>query len=238
MRINFNSYLWIIPFLSFVIGYQAVRSLLSAQAIQTPAVLGLHIHDAIKQLSAYQLNVRILKEKEDTNLDEGTIISQSPEPGKKIKPQQSVFLVITRKPPKAETPSCYGLTRDKIEQLAQEKALRLKIYTLESTHPLDTCFVQSPQPKEKMTSDTLTVYISAGNSPIRIFPSFKNKKLTEVMRFLSGYNIKPLVQHDRAQFDDHECDSCIITDQRPKAGALIDLKKPFAVQLTVSQATV
>jgi beta-lactam-binding protein with PASTA domain len=233
MRINFSSYLWVVPFLAFIIGYQSMRWLLYAPVIQTPAVLGLHIHDAIKQLSAYQLNVRILQEKEDTNLDEGTIISQSPEPGKKIKPHQSVFLVITRKPPRLETPHVYGLSLEKIKEIAQEKGLRLKVHVLESSYPTDTCFAQLPLPKEKMDGDILTVYISAGNSAMRIVPQFKHKKLSEVIQFLAQYNIKPQIQHVFVQPEDHDCAQCIITDQRPLAGSLIDLRKPLAIQLTV-----
>jgi len=85
------SFIWIVPFLAFIAGYQVVRLLTHTQTVYVPSVLGLHLTDAIRRLSADQLNVRILAEKEDPDLDEGMIISQTPEQGTLVKPHQSLF---------------------------------------------------------------------------------------------------------------------------------------------------
>src|SRR5205085_11984966 len=103
--------------------------------LETPSVIGQHIHDAIKLLSTHHLNARILSEKEDLDLPEGIVISQSPVQGQKIKSQQSIFLVVTRRPPKAQAPRLFGLNNEESNANTQKKGIQLKSYSIESICP-------------------------------------------------------------------------------------------------------
>jgi beta-lactam-binding protein with PASTA domain len=228
-----TSFLWVFPFISFLLGYQAFSLFSSKSVLQTPSVLGKQIHDAIKELSFYQLNVRILKEKDDPDFPDGIVISQSPQPSSSIKPHKSVFLVITRKPPKPEAPNLYGLTPNKASKLVAEKALRLKTFELESMYPKDTCIAQSPSPAQPVNQNNIIAYISSGTTSLRIFPVLKNRNLQEVRSFLKDFNIQFQVHHTTELKESHTCTNCIIVDHRPLAGSLVDLRKPFTVQLTV-----
>ena len=60
-----STYLWLLPFLSFLCGYQLIRSLYTVNTLTTPSIIGKEIQDAIKILSDNNLNPRILTEKED-----------------------------------------------------------------------------------------------------------------------------------------------------------------------------
>lgn len=240
MRISISSYLWIIPFISFFIGYQTLRLIFYSKQVQTPNVLGLNLNDAIKKLSSYQLNVRILKEKEDSDLPEGTIISQSPEPLRNIKPYQSVFLVITCKKPPMISPNMVNLTLEEAQNVVDKKGLNLKKYYLESSYPSDTIIAQIPESGQNMTNDIVTVYVSAGSSSVRVFPDLVKKTVKQAKEFLNEYDLDAKIYHENESkaegnqnSEPHDCKNCIIINQIPLPGTLVDLKKTFTVQLTV-----
>ena len=68
---SIKSFLWIAPFVAFLVGYQVLRFLSHTEAIEVPSIVGMHIHDAIRILSADKLNVRILDEKSDPDAQRG-----------------------------------------------------------------------------------------------------------------------------------------------------------------------
>jgi serine/threonine-protein kinase len=192
------------------------------------------MHDAIKILSADKLNVRILAEKEDPDSPEGIIISQTPAQGKKIKPQQSVFLVITRKPPRIQAPSLCGLPLEDAKKKAAQARIALQTHAIESSYPKDNVIAQNKLPGEELIDKTMTLSVSAGDTPLRIMPDLRGKKAEEVVRFLKPFNIKVEVTHPD-QEKDHVCSSCLIIDQRPHVGSIIDLAKAPVVQLTTQK---
>ncbi len=222
----FKNFLWILPFLSFLGGYQLLRMLSHVEEVEVPAVVGLHMHDAIKNLSFHRLNVRILAEKEEQDLPEGLILTQTPAAGKKVKPQQSIFLVTTRQPPKPRAASFFGLTKNEAQALAQQRGLTLKYAELESMLPQGTCIAQSAEPGAELPDKTVAVLFSQGSSTIRLFPDIKGKSLEEVTSFFQPYDIQVIVSPPVS--------SGIISDQRPLPGTLIDLKKPPTVHLALN----
>lgn len=239
MRTIFISLLWILPFISFLGGYQLLRTLTHTEIIEVPPVVGLHIHDAIKTLSAYQLNVRILAEKEDADLQPGTIISQTPAQGTKVKPHQSIFLVITRQPAKPKSLSFYGLTKQQATAKAQSAGITLTFYELESAYPAGTIFAQSIQPGYELADKTMQLLVSTGANSIRIMPYLKGHLASEVTTFFAPFGIKVNVESALQQplaltesESTHRKPGTII-EQRPAAGTFIDLKKPAVINITV-----
>ncbi len=230
MRTIIKSFLWVIPFISFLAGYQLLRTLSHVEVIEVPQVVGLHMHDAIKTLSSFQLNVRILAEREDPDVPEGIIISQMPMHGTKVKPHQSIFLVITRRPPKPRAPSLYGLPQDEAAAKALEVGIHLKAYPLESMHPIGSVIAQNTMPLQEVSDKAMAVYVSSASPQMRIFPELKGRIVGEVVKFFSSFDIKVEVSHPGAE--GHDCSSCVIVDQRPLAGTFIDLKKPLTVHVT------
>jgi eukaryotic-like serine/threonine-protein kinase len=233
VRISFLSFLWILPFFCFLGGYQLVRFFSDHGIIEAPAVVGQHIHDAIKLLSQYHLNARILTEKEDNDLPEGIVLSQSPPQGQKVKAHQSVFLVVTRKPPQLQAPSLYGMTLNEATTAAQAQGVQLKAYGVESVSPQGTSIAQNAHPQDQLIDGTLTAYFSEGTTPIRVFPDLKGKKVSQVVAFLKEYGIQAKLTHTQEIEEHHTCSFCTVLAQRPLAGALISLKRPLTVQLTV-----
>jgi len=57
-----------------------------------PSTLGKNIQEAAGILSSNNLGMRILAEREDAILPEGMVLDQIPKPGRKIRPNQHVFV--------------------------------------------------------------------------------------------------------------------------------------------------
>lgn len=217
------SFVWVVPFIAFIAGYLLVRGLTHTETITVPAIMGLHLTDAIRTLSSDSLNVRILAEKEDPDLHEGMILSQTPEPGTLVKPHQSIFLVITCKPLKPQAPTLLGTTLSQAQVRARNASITLKTYTLESPIPQGRVIAQSVMPRRDVKENSLTIYTSKGSTPLRIFPQLKGKKPDEVTSFFGLYDIPVSVKGPHNK---------VIKDQRPLAGTLIDIRKPLVVEVT------
>lgn len=236
MSFKLQSLLWMVPFVCFLGGYQLLRIFTHREIIETPAVVGLHIADAIKIFSRFNLNTRILTEKEDLDLPEGIIISQSPAAGQKVKAHQSIYLVSTRHPAKPQAPRLEGLTLSQAQAVAKQENIRLKTAFLESNALQNKCFAQNVRAGEELESKNILAYFSTGTTSVRILPDLKNRLVSDVLPFLKNYAIDTVVTHAHGSPDDaeHVCDACLVTEQRPLAGTLVDLKKPLTVHLTVT----
>jgi beta-lactam-binding protein with PASTA domain len=222
-----SSFLWMAPFICFFAGYMLIRSMTHTYEVSMPSIVGLHINDAIRILSADQLNVRILAETEDPDLAEGTILSQTPERGKLVKAHQSIFLVLSRKPARALAPHLTGLACSKAHLVAKEARLKLKEYAFESSYPVGTCIGQEVSPDNEVAHGMLTIYCSAGSTPLKIFPRLSGKTVDEVKTFFARYDIPVHVQGSETD---------LIRDQRPLAGTVVTVSKPFVVELVTTQS--
>ena len=77
-----KKYLWILPFLSFLLGYQFLSTLTTVHELKVPPLVGLSVTEAVKVLSDNNLNARIMAEKEEPDLRR--LWEESLSPGCKI----------------------------------------------------------------------------------------------------------------------------------------------------------
>ena len=228
-----KNFFWLLPFASFLAGYLILSLIFDRHDVETPNLVGKQAQEALMVLSACNLNPRILTQKEEPDLPVGTIVSQSPGAGKIIKANQSVFLVISRKPGKIKVPVLVGKTVNDIEQMAEKEALQLKQYQLMSNYPAGRCFGQSPVAGGTLDEKKIMAYISAGNNVPVLMPDLKGKAVTSVLEFLESHGCAVQVSHNAPCDEAHVCSDCIIIDQRPMAGSLVLLTGtiPLHVQL-------
>lgn len=216
------SYLWTIPFLSFLGGYYVMSTLYTNKTIPTPSVVGMQLNQAVRLLSDQQLNVRILAEKEDADLPAGTIISQNPPAKSLIKPNQSIFLVVSTTPQPTHVPRLIGCTEAEIEQIAQKQNIRYKIYPLECKYPANTCCAQWPAPGSILDTHPLILYMAQNKHKPILMPDLRGHSVPAVADFLTNHDMVPELMHHPSVPDGHICSSaCIVTDQRPIAGSLV-----------------
>jgi len=231
---------WFIPFLCFLTGYYSMRFIYHTNQIETPSLIGMQLPDAFAILSAHNLYPRILQEREDSDLPAGTILSQTPAPQTQIKPQQSVFLIISKPAPLPRAPLCINASKKSIMTQTQARKIRAKFYALPSIYPIDHAFAQYPAANQ-IVNDTMIVYLSCGTRKPVILPNFKELTVQEAKEYLATHPITLSLTHVRSAHGEpsrttHDCSSCIILDQRPLPGSIIalDESKPLPLSLQVA----
>ncbi len=225
-----HSILWAVPFVSFLMGYYSLHVLYTIPEIATPSVVGKQLPEAVKILSDYNLNARLMAEKEDPDLPDYTIVSQTPRQDAKIKAHQSVFLVLTRQPEKPVAPHLIGETAKAIQQKTAKNHIRCKTYPIASHHPTGHCIAQFPRPEDPVEDNFLICYISSGNKKMVLWPDFRGKTLESVQEFLAEHLLVPEIQGSPGKGSE-----ALIADQRPLPGTIVDLstiKKP-TIQLYI-----
>lgn len=184
-------------------------------------------------LAQSKLNARLIRQKEDPDLQEGTILNQIPSAGQLIKPHQTIFLVVSRHPQRENTPLLKGKFNKDCIDILRKRKIRYHAFSLQAPQPKDLCIAQIPEPDQPLSTDGVTIYFAADSNADVIFPDFVGYSVHEVSQFLAEYGIKPQIFHLNRSVENHSCSGCIIKEQRPLAGSFVNLKTPFLVQLKV-----
>lgn len=231
-----RKFLWTLPFICFASGYFLLTKLYPVKEIQTPAVVGKNLQEACTLLAQHSLNCRLVALKEDPLLPASTVISQNPQAGQKIKPNQTVFIVASTHPEKNVAPDFVLKNMNEIEADLNQKNIRAKTYQIPSALKENSCVAQWPEAGLTLENNKMILYCAHQiNKPI-IMPNLKNKKVSTVTDFLTQNNITfELVHESIIENAAHECSECTVIEQRPLAGSIITLdpQKKFRIQLQV-----
>lgn len=213
----------------------------NTKELYTPNLIGKSLQESCEILSEKNLNIRILGRKEDPTLPPYTIISQTPQENEKIKPHQSVYVVITAQGSTCNAPNLIGRSRDEIKEQLEKLGIKTTMHAVPSPYPTNTCIAQSPAPGERIEENTITIYYAKQNNKQILWPNFIGKNLGVVKDLLATINISPQIisqssfmKNSHAEQNEFP-DSSIVLDQRPRAGTLLTLdeNKPINVQLMV-----
>ena len=228
-----NVFWLIIPFASFLIGYLAMEYFSYSRSIQTPAIIGKSIHEAVSLLSPCHLTLQIAEEREVEDLPEGTIIQQTPNALARIKPRHSVFCIISKK----TIPTAPAVTGKLVKNITDEiTGITLKEYGVESIQPAGTIVAQDPQYGQPLTDKSLTVYIAQNGAKSAIIPVFLNHPVSDIKTFVETYPVNLEIIHADTVSDRHQCNTeCLVIDQRPRAGTVVSLdpENPLHCELFV-----
>lgn len=222
------------PFFCFTIGYIACHMFIHTDEIILENVIGKTLQESIAILSHNNLNVRLLHEREDSVLPEGTVLDQIPKPFQHVKPNQSIFVTVSKKTSPLEVPDFTGQSNQEIVTRAEKLGIDLTTITISHATPQGRCIAQTPIAGSLFEKNQhMTIYCSSGNKQQLIIPSFINKPLKDVEQAIKKTFASLEIFHLSYVDDDHTCDSCIVIDQRPQPGALIYDDKPLTIQLQV-----
>ncbi|KKQ32687.1 MAG: Protein kinase [candidate division TM6 bacterium GW2011_GWF2_37_49] len=219
---------WIIPFLGFVFGYLGTYFFVQQHSIITPNVIGKGIQESAEILSKHRLGVRFLKELEDSSLPEGVIMDQFPRGGDKIRPNQNIFITVSKKPRIFLTPDFLCLKQKDILAISAKNGIDVSIIPIFSQSSANTCIAQNPKPMVDMSRRRVVACISRGMFPLVIIPNLKGALVQDVKSLLRQYDV---------QFDvvgtSTSSDGCKIIEQSPVAGSIIAVDRPVQIQLQV-----
>lgn len=230
-------YIWLLPFFSFLIGYQFLSYLYRIDTIATPSVVGMSLQNAFPLLSDHNLNPRLLAVKEDPDLPTGTILSQTPLAHTQIKQNQAVYLVLSHQPPKIPAPALINQSERDITQTLKPHGIHNKLYTLKtSSYPSGRCIGQFPPAGTLLDEKKIITYMASDEQKPILLPNFKEKSAIEVTEFLDARSIAYTLTHHKSPAPGHACtETCIIHDQRPLAYSIVSHseKNPLHVQLQI-----
>ncbi len=233
-----SNYFWILPFFCFFAGYLLLQRMYNVDQLEAPSLVGKQLQDAVAELSIHNLNIRLIDQKEDPDLPQGTILSQTPAVGQKIKPHQAIHVVISKQQQKKVCPSLLEKTATEIETELTDLKIHNKSYMVPSTQPVNTCVAQFPSAGAVLDEPRVITYLSSGNDKPILMPNLKGKTAAQATEFFKQHAATTTLEiiHANPQPNDHVCgEQCIVVDQRPLAGSIerLDQHKPLLVQLQV-----
>jgi beta-lactam-binding protein with PASTA domain len=229
-------FLWTIPFLSFIIGYLVLSRWYPIHEFDTPNLIGLSIAQASIIASHHHLNIRILAQKEEVSLEPGTVLAQTPEANQKVKPQQSIFLVIAKEPLTLVMPPCIGKLKDEVDEFFTKQSVRIRYYYVPSNKPKDYCVAQFPTAGRGIGGQKVMIYLSQDTHNPVVVPNFSQILVSDVLEFLQSYSVTTELMHEHSyQPILKPNSSALVVDQRPLAGSIVTLMpdKPLHIQLLV-----
>lgn len=234
--LQLSRFLWLMPFASFIFGYLLVSFLHTQPVLHTPAITGKPLDQAVLILSESNLNIRVVGQKEETQLPEGTILSQTPAAGSTIKVQQALYVTIAKKPLPLAMPLLIGKSHAQAIAELEKLSLHAKIYHISSDQPEGTIIAQFPDQGFSTHEQSIILYAAKDPEKPIIMPSFKQRPLEQVISFLELNGITPTILHTQTT-PDHRCTNCVVVDQRPLAGTFFkrSKEKPLQVQLQVAE---
>lgn len=236
MKNIFTNILYCIPFIFFIIGYSALSWLTHVNTVIVPQLVGMSLADSITQLSALQLNVRVVGSQEEIDVPAGTVMSHMPVAGSAIKTHQRVVMVISKKPEMLKAPVCTGMSCDQIESIMHNSGIRLKKFYITSTvYPKNMVIAQSPSEGQPLPDKTIIVYYSQGEDSMVIVPDFQGLPVSMVESFCARNELPFEILYGRQH--DSACghDECVVSNQRPLAGSLVDIHKGIKIQISVER---
>ncbi len=231
-----KSLIWATIFV-FFLTFLALGSLLAFQIIlignriEVPPVEGKSFEAAKRILEKKGLKIKIVGKEYSEIIEAGHIISQDPEPGRKLKKGEIVRVVLSKGKELIEVPDLAGKTEAEAGSLLGEK--KLKVGEIErvfsDTVPEGIVISQEPKSGEKVEIGTpVNLKISQGVELV-IVPDVLNKNSEEATKAVSKAGLKYSLKEE---FNE-EVEIGRVIRQTPQPG--IEVKKGSTVEIVVSK---
>lgn len=172
MRLNLPAPKILIPviigviLLPGVLGYLFVTYFTSIPELAVPDVRGLPVAEAEIKLGTFQLKGRHAGSIFDPNYSEGNVVTQQPEPGRRVKVGRIIRLITSSGKRMVMVPNLLGRPVEQVRAVLSAKSLLLGTVEEDSAPGLDAgiILVQNPLPGEEIESGTF-VSITISSSP-------------------------------------------------------------------------
>jgi serine/threonine-protein kinase len=191
--------LWAVAVLLFLAvlggGMLAFRSYFLVPVVKVPDVVGKSAAEARRLIEEKGLVYKILRS-EYSDKAPDTVLAQDPEAGtpRKSGVGETVSVVLSRGPEKAEVPDVRGQTRAAAEAALTERKLVLGTVREEydAVTPAGLVVSQEPAPKAQVgLGSRVSIVVSLGPPPMnRILPDFEGQDLDKVIKALQSLHLK------------------------------------------------
>src|SRR5579862_2307564 len=203
---------------AFLSAITTIRMAIRGREVEMPAVVGLKLADAQKQLSGKGLGLKVADRVYDA-APAGNVIRQSPSTGMEMKVSQDAHVVVSLGPLHIAIPTLEGGSLRSARVVLLQKGLQLGEVSAPylSNSAADTVIVQTPPPGAQASSARVDLLASLGDRPAAF-----------VMPFLIGVPA-PEAEHEFSQVGLHnirvtnvpapQWPAGTVMDQTPAAGA-------------------
>ena len=226
-----KSFSWVFPFIFFGVGYYVPTFVVQRNVIDVPSIVGKSLREAAAVLSNKGLNLRLVRQEERTDLPDGYVLEQVPNPTRTIRPNQHVFVTVARRPASLHVPDLVGLSEVEVTAWAAKHDIALQLHSLPSSVSKGQCAAHVPAAKQTIGGQPLIVYISRGSDKRVVVPDLVGLSIGNARSALKAVHASVDVVHQ--QHIDHKCTSCTVHEQKPMAGSIVDLSQKLHVQLAL-----
>lgn len=200
----------------------AFSGMMAVGEVQTPKVIGLSIDDAARVLREHQLTMNIGGRAFSNEFDVDHVISQDPEPGRKVKVNRTVTVTVSKGQELVEVPDLFGQTVREAEISLSQADLALGQQSSEYSSDVAAGRIVSQNPPagsrlaKKMSVD---VAVSKGPAPDLLpLPNFVGQAYDAVVGQLSQLGLAPGRLYEQEATG---VEPGIIIAQNPEAGTLV-----------------
>ncbi len=152
---------------------------------EVPDLIGLTQEEAEEEIEAARLRLGELTT-ESSDEEEGTVISQSPEPGSEVDRRSRVNLVISGGPEPVTVPSVIGQSEDTAVDEIEAAGLEAEVITAPSEEDEGTVIAQDPEAgAEASPGDVVTITVSEGTEE-REMPDVRGQDGDDAEEFLEA----------------------------------------------------
>lgn len=128
--------------------------------LRVPSTIGMNLIDAQEVLEELGLNVVIVYKNND-DLEEDTVMDQSPESGSKIFTEDSIMLTVSFGPQIVYMPNLHGMTEEEAKDALEDRGLIVEgiTYEVSNQYHSGTVIGQEPAPESDMLEDSAVTFI-------------------------------------------------------------------------------
>lgn len=194
---------WIFKYLVLIFVFCAVAGLStyftlsffiqSEDTVLVPDLTGKNAVAALETLSALELNTRVGAKQYSTEVPEYHVIAQKPAPGRSIKVNREVSLVISRGPSTVTVPDVENQELEQARMTLEQKGLTAGTVTrvYDANTPRRRIMVQHPAPEDGVRRNSpVNLLVSAGSRPkAYMMPDLRGKFLDEAMLSIESHQI-------------------------------------------------
>lgn len=207
----------------FLFGYIGSLSYVHISTLRVPNVVGKTIHEASLLLAKNNIAFKVLSEKEDSFLQEGTVISQIPSEGQDIKFSRPLLVVLAKKPKPVLMSDLFAKNTSEILDLGNDLQRKINVVSIARPYADGKCFAQSPGKNSELIDDKIIAYVAIKTPRLYITPSFIGLPVVMVKELLKDQHVLyDLVDEGQGATDESE--RCIV-DQMPIPGTIVQLER-------------
>lgn len=213
-----------------VVGVTQLRAFFFVPEVQVPTVEGLSASQAAKVLEELGLGFQIADQMPDDKVPVGHVLRQTPSPGRMVKKNRQVVLILSTGPVLVTLEDVIGKTEREATLILQGQGFTVKAEQEFSDQAPGTVVRQNPGKGFQLSKGSqVTLMVSKGGRPF-IIRDLEGLTLEDAKSWLELFGLKARFVEERQS---EQVPAGVVMDQFPDAGVLVQAGDP--VDLVVSK---